>query len=101
MSLGYFPPTGYKLIELALGRAHLYVHAGGARRWDMCAGAAVLTARGGVIRNLTGGPLHFNHGDPSDLDPREGIFAAASRDLYDAWKNTVASLSTAIPLNIH
>ncbi|KAL5960917.1 Inositol monophosphatase 3 [Taenia solium] len=89
--------SGYKMIELARGAADLYVHAGGARRWDMCAPSAILQARGGVVRTLAGDTLHFHHNDPSDLDSRQGIFAAASRDLYNTWASTVASLISDIP----
>ncbi|VDM34170.1 unnamed protein product [Hydatigera taeniaeformis] len=84
--------SGYKMMELARGAADLYVHAGGARRWDICAPSTILQARGGVVRTLTGDTLHFNHNDPSDLDARQGIFAAASRELYNTWASTVASL---------
>ncbi|VDK36157.1 unnamed protein product [Taenia asiatica] len=89
--------SGYKMIELARGAADLYVHAGGARRWDMCAPSAILQARGGVVRTLAGDTLHFHHNDPSDLDSRQGIFAAASRDLYNTWASTVASLISDTP----
>ncbi|EUB57476.1 Inositol monophosphatase 3 [Echinococcus granulosus] len=89
--------TCYKMIKLALGEADLYVHAGGARRWDVCAPSAILVARGGVVRTLVGDPLHFHHNDPSDLDSHQGIFAAASLDLFNTWASTVASLISNIP----
>ncbi|KAH9282316.1 Inositol monophosphatase 3 [Echinococcus granulosus] len=89
--------SGYKMIKLALGKADLYVHAGGARRWDVCAPSAILVARGGVVRTLVGDPLHFHHNDPSDLDSHQGIFAAASLDLFNTWASTVASLISNIP----
>ncbi|KAM3185085.1 hypothetical protein ACTXT7_007087 [Hymenolepis weldensis] len=84
--------AGYKMIELARGEADLYIHTGGARRWDVCGPSTILQARGGVVRTLKGDSITFNHLDPSDLDSRMGIFAAASRDLFDTWASTVSSL---------
>lgn len=84
--------TGYKMVELARGLADLYIHAGGTRRWDVCAPSAILQARGGVVRTLTGATITFNHHDPNDLEPRAGIFAAASRDLFDTWASTASVL---------
>ncbi|KAM7536741.1 hypothetical protein Aperf_G00000082832 [Anoplocephala perfoliata] len=84
--------SGYKMVELARGLADLYVHAGGARRWDVCAASAILHARGGVVRTLTGATITFSHHDPNDLDSQAGIFAAASRELFDTWASTVSAL---------
>lgn len=80
------------MIELARGGADLYIHTGGARRWDVCGPSTILQARGGVFRTLKGDSITFNRLDPSDLDPGMGIFAAASRDLFDTWASTVSSL---------
>ncbi|VUZ50831.1 unnamed protein product [Hymenolepis diminuta] len=84
--------SGYKMIELARGGADLYIHTGGARRWDVCGPSTILQARGGVVRTLKGDSITFNRLDHSDLDPGMGIFAAASRDLFDTWASTVSSL---------
>nr|CDS34824.1 inositol monophosphatase [Hymenolepis microstoma] len=84
--------SGYKMIELARGGADLYIHTGGARRWDVCGPSTVLQARGGVVRTLKGDSITFSHHDPSDLDSRIGIFATASRELFDTWLSTVSSL---------
>ncbi|VDN96072.1 unnamed protein product [Rodentolepis nana] len=84
--------SGYKMIELARGGADLYIHAGGARRWDVCGPSTILQARGGVVRTLKGDSITFNHQDPSDLDSHTGIFAAASSELFDTWSPIVSSL---------
>ncbi len=84
------------MIELALGNAELYIHAGGARRWDLCAPSAVLHARGGVVRRMSAtssaAGFTFFHHDQDAIDPNDGIFAAASRTLFDQWAGTVARL---------
>ncbi|VDD74553.1 unnamed protein product [Mesocestoides corti] len=86
--------SGYKLIELALGNADLYIHVGGARRWDLCAPSAILHARGGVVRTMadTTRGFQFSPNDPDAIDDHSGVFAAASRSLFDKWAPTVARL---------
>lgn len=46
--------AGYKIAEVAEGRADLYLHEGPIRKWDVCAGEALLRAAGGRITDYSG-----------------------------------------------
>lgn len=46
--------AGYKLVEVIEGRADLYLHEGPIRKWDVCAGEALLRASGGRITDYQG-----------------------------------------------
>ena len=46
--------AGYKLVEVVEGRADLYLHEGPIRKWDVCAGEALLRASGGRITDYQG-----------------------------------------------
>lgn len=98
-SISLLTSPGYKMVELALGKADLYLHAGGARRWDLCGPTAILQARGGVISRMSDGrgAFTFQHHDDDSIDASGGIFAAASRSLFDKWKPTVAKLYASLP----
>jgi len=55
--------VGYKVAQILLGRAHLYIHAwGGTSWWDSAAPAAVLLAAGGFVSNAKGGLLTYRDG---------------------------------------
>lgn len=55
--------VGYKVAQILLGRAHLYVHvAGGVTWWDTAAPAAVLRAAGGDACDVEGRPLRYADG---------------------------------------
>ncbi|MHC4160969.1 MAG: 3'(2'),5'-bisphosphate nucleotidase CysQ family protein [Planctomycetota bacterium] len=66
--------VGYKAAQVLLGRAHLYLHAGGGTTWwDTVAPAALILAAGGVVANASGAPLRY----ADDLGHRQGLLFAA------------------------
>ncbi|VDN27017.1 unnamed protein product [Dibothriocephalus latus] len=80
-------------MQLLKGKADLYIHPSGARKWDLCAPIAVMEAAGGVVRTMDGRRHLFNHLDPkSSIAESGGIFAAATQALYDRWSPTVKKL---------
>ncbi|XP_076622708.1 putative inositol monophosphatase 3 isoform X2 [Colletes latitarsis] len=44
--------AGYKFLEVASGNATAYVHMTVIKKWDICAGTAILTALGGTVTQL-------------------------------------------------
>ena len=66
--------VGYKAAQVLLGRAHLYLHAGGGTTWwDTVAPAALILAAGGVVADAAGAPLRY----ADDLRHRQGLLFAA------------------------
>ena len=51
--------AGYKLIELLEGRSDAYLHPNRIRKWDLCAGDALLRASGGAITDWSGKPIDY------------------------------------------
>ena len=55
--------VGYKVAQILLGRAHIYVHTrGGTAWWDSVAPAAILGAGGGGYATGRGAPLDYTRG---------------------------------------
>ncbi|XP_017887668.1 putative inositol monophosphatase 3 [Ceratina calcarata] len=44
--------AGYKFLEVVSGNATAYVHMTAIKKWDICAGIAILTALGGMVTQL-------------------------------------------------
>ena len=61
---------------LAEGFADIHVRHGQTMAWDIAAGDAILTAAGGLVRNVDGAPLSY---DNADQDFRNPPFVAVSR----------------------
>lgn len=91
---------GFKILELVKGKADLYIHPTGARRWDLCGPQAILEASGGVLRSMTGNRYTFHHSDEGRVGADTGIFAAASRALFKKWAPTVLKLHSALNVKI-
>ncbi|PIO54476.1 hypothetical protein TELCIR_24161 [Teladorsagia circumcincta] len=49
--------SGYKTLRLLNGTAELYIHQTAIKKWDTCAGDAILRAFGGAMLDLEGSPL--------------------------------------------
>lgn len=52
--------AGYKVLRVAAGAAHAYVHTTRIKKWDLCAGAAILRALGGRMTGFRGEPIRFD-----------------------------------------
>ncbi|KHJ83021.1 inositol monophosphatase family protein, partial [Oesophagostomum dentatum] len=51
--------SGYKTLRLVNGTAELYIHQTAIKKWDTCAGDAILRAMGGAMLDLEGTPLQL------------------------------------------
>ena len=65
--------AGYKVIELAMGRVDAYLHRTKIKKWDVCAGNAILTALNGKMTNLKGELIHY--GNAQDAAIVDGVLA--------------------------
>uniref|UniRef100_A0A1I7T736 inositol-phosphate phosphatase n=2 Tax=Caenorhabditis tropicalis TaxID=1561998 RepID=A0A1I7T736_9PELO len=56
--------SGYKTLRLVNGTAELYLHTTAIKKWDTCAGDAILRTMGGAMLDLEGEPLRYSSADP-------------------------------------
>lgn len=66
--------SGYKVLQVVTGKADLYLHTTAIKKWDICAGDAVLNAMGGRMTTLTGEQISYGF-DGSPLN-ENGILAS-------------------------
>jgi len=52
--------AGYKAVELLDGKADAYVHSTLIKKWDLCAGDALLRSQGGALTGLAGEPVDYS-----------------------------------------
>ncbi|CAI2298911.1 unnamed protein product [Caenorhabditis sp. 36 PRJEB53466] len=65
--------SGYKTLRLVNGTAELYLHTTAIKKWDTCAGDAILRTMGGAMLDLQGLPLRYSAADP--LLNKKGLLA--------------------------
>ncbi|XP_066602791.1 putative inositol monophosphatase 3 isoform X2 [Prorops nasuta] len=68
--------AGYKFLEVATGNVTAYVHVTAIKKWDICAGAAILSALGGTITTLDDRSINFGPTDNKLLN--SGLLATIS-----------------------
>lgn len=66
--------SGYKVLRLLNGTAELYVHQTAIKKWDTCAGDAILRSFGGAMLDLDGIPLRY--GPTSPVVHKRGLVAS-------------------------
>ncbi|PIO76983.1 hypothetical protein TELCIR_00931 [Teladorsagia circumcincta] len=66
--------SGYKTLRLLNGTAELYIHQTAIKKWDTCAGDAILRAFGGAMLDLEGSPLRY--GSDTPVLNEKGLLAA-------------------------
>lgn len=72
--------AGYKSLAVAFGTADVYLHTTAIKKWDVCAGDALLGALGGTMTTRKGEELDYSLGrDPKNSD---GIVAALKNHDY-------------------
>ena len=81
--------VGLKFGLIAEGRAHLYVHLGPrTNQWDTCGPEAILREAGGVVTDIKGEPLRYNHSEIRNL---HGIVASNGM-IHDRILETIAEV---------
>jgi inositol monophosphatase 3 len=79
--------AGYKVLEVIKGNADAYLHVTNIKKWDLCAGNAILNALEGTMVTLNGEKLDYS----PDTDPMnsKGILAyMKSSELSDKFKES-------------
>ena len=69
----FFCCAGYKTIALFQGIADAYIHTTLIKKWDICAGNAILRDFGGTQTTLRGAEINYDgHGSPDHNPKNEG-----------------------------
>lgn len=66
--------AGYKVLSLHNNKADAYVHLTHIKKWDVCAGDALLRAKNGKMTTLDGRTIDY--GDPKDYVIKKGLLAS-------------------------
>ena len=75
--------AGYKALQVVEGRADLYLHTTAIKKWDICAGDAILKATGGQMTTREGKEIDYSfQGSPLN---EHGIVATASTANHDKY----------------
>ena len=84
--------AGFKAWEVVAGRQDAYVHTTLIKKWDICAGTALLSSLGGKMTTLDGSEIDYS-GTPAKVKNEGGILATLhDHDLYvDKLKHIVAT----------
>lgn len=64
--------SGYKIIQVLEGNATVYLHNTKIKKWDLCAGNAIVHAVGGRMRTIDGDQL-INYSADSNRVVEEGL----------------------------
>lgn len=77
--------AGYKVLEVVFGNATNYIHMTNIKKWDICAGHAILSALNGKMTTLKGEPISYDR-DPSTFVNQAGVIASLKNHPYYARK---------------
>ncbi|CAB3408619.1 unnamed protein product [Caenorhabditis bovis] len=75
--------SGYKALRLVNGTAEIYLHTTAIKKWDTCAGDAILRTMGGAMLDLEGNPLKYSENEP--IVNKKGLLATV-RTPYTYFK---------------
>ncbi|GFN79078.1 inositol monophosphatase 3-like [Plakobranchus ocellatus] len=72
--------AGYKVLEVVKGSVNAYTHVTAIKKWDICAGNAILNALGGKMTTLDGDFINYS----PNLDPKNerGLLATVNNRLH-------------------
>ena len=72
--------AGFKALAVVRGSADLYLHSTRIKKWDICAGDAMLRTVGGKLTNLKGQSINYGfHGEATN---EGGVLAARTEDSH-------------------
>jgi inositol monophosphatase 3 len=75
--------AGYKALQVVEGRADLYLHTTAIKKWDICAGDAILKATGGQMTTREGTEIDYSFkGSPLN---EHGLVAASNTANHDQY----------------
>ncbi|XP_054723217.1 inositol monophosphatase 3-like [Uloborus diversus] len=82
--------AGFKSLQVAEGKADAYIHVTLIKKWDICAGNALLNALGGKMTALDGTTISY--GDPTNVKNEKGLVASLHN--HDDFVHKLSSLSS-------
>ena len=88
-SLPHTPGAGYKTIEVIKGTQDVYVHNTLIKKWDICAGEAILDAMGGKQTDLRGEAINYSH----ELNPKNEHGLIATMHDHENYRQKLQSIS--------
>lgn len=75
--------SGWKLLQVILGTADCYFYdRTGTKKWDTCAGEALLLALGGILTTMDGKSYEYLE-PPAEMANKEGVLAMLNRDFHE------------------
>lgn len=77
--------AGYKVLEVVFGNATNYVHLTNIKKWDICAGHAILSSLKGKLTTLKNQPITYER-EPDTFVNKEGVIASLRNHEYYAGK---------------
>lgn len=77
--------AGYKVLEVVFGNATNYVHKTEIKKWDICAGHAILSSLNGKMTTLKNKPITYKR-NPETFVNKEGVIATLRNHQYYAGK---------------
>lgn len=84
--------SGYKSMEVAKGNANLYLHVTAIKKWDICAGNAILNALHGKMTTLKG--KEVDYGFSGSAVNEDGLLAAAPEHMQQKYLNKFMALQS-------
>jgi Golgi-resident PAP phosphatase len=72
--------SGYKIIQVLEGNATVYIHNTKIKKWDLCAGNAIVNALGGKMQTLKNPRKEINYSKDSSTVVTEGIFVELNKN---------------------
>uniref|UniRef100_A0A182MC89 Putative inositol monophosphatase 3 n=1 Tax=Anopheles culicifacies TaxID=139723 RepID=A0A182MC89_9DIPT len=89
--------AGFKVLQVIQNNATAYLHTTHIKKWDICAGDAILGAIGGRMSDLHNENIVYNRDTPS-LNPN-GLLAAALTATHEAYIKRIVESKHFIPGN--
>lgn len=77
--------AGYKVLEVIFGNATNYIHLTEIKKWDLCAGHAILSALKGKMTTLKNQPITYDR-NPETFVNKGGVIASLKNHDYYAGK---------------
>uniref|UniRef100_A0AC35G2U3 Uncharacterized protein n=1 Tax=Panagrolaimus sp. PS1159 TaxID=55785 RepID=A0AC35G2U3_9BILA len=74
--------SGYKTLRLINSTAEYYIHSTAIKKWDLCAGDAIIRAAGGALIDLEGESIDYNSKLP--VLNKKGLFMAR-KNVYSSF----------------
>lgn len=72
--------AGYKVLQVIYNNASAYIHLTNIKKWDICAGHAILSALGGTMTTLHNEQIHYDK-STNPLNER-GVMASLKHQTY-------------------